>query len=162
HSPHKFRKNTPLRNCFSRLILVSELEASMRRANWLLTGWIFAAAIVAITPLFSVQASSSSQRPPHKPSVTLRIPEPRDVIGFRPGDDRKLASWAQIVDYFKHLEQTSDRLKFQELGKTTLGRPFVLATISSPSNLARLEHFKEIQRKLADPRTFNSNDIEAE
>src|SRR5262249_22793237 len=94
--------------------------------------------------------------------VTLRIPEPRDVIGFRPGDDRKLASWAQIVDYFKHLEQTSDRLKFQELGKTTLGRPFVLATISSPSNLARLEHFKEIQRKLADPRTFNSNDIEAE
>ncbi|HKA21914.1 MAG TPA: M14 family zinc carboxypeptidase [Blastocatellia bacterium] len=134
----------------------------MRRANWLLTGWIFAAAIVAITPLFSVKASSSSQRPRQKPSVTLRIPEPRDVIGFRPGDDRKLASWAQIVDYFKHLEQTSDRLKFQELGKTTLGRPFVLATISSPSNLARLEHFKEIQRKLADPRTFNSNDIEAE
>ena len=134
----------------------------MRRANWLLTGWIFVVAIVGITPLFTVKAWSSNQRPRQKPSVRRRIPEPSDVIGFRPGDDRKLASWAQIVDYFKRLEQTSDRLKFQELGKTTLGRPFVLATISSPSNLARLEHFKEIQRKLADPRTFNSNDTEAE
>ncbi|HWO01439.1 MAG TPA: hypothetical protein VNS63_19420, partial [Blastocatellia bacterium] len=29
------------------------------------------------------------------------VPAPRDVIGFTPGDDRKLASWAQIVEYFK-------------------------------------------------------------
>ena len=84
------------------------------------------------------------------------------MIGFTPGDDRKLASWAKFVDYFKQLERTSDRVKLQELGKTTLGRPFVLATISSPTNLARLERFKEIQSKLADPRTFNSNDGEAE
>jgi len=84
------------------------------------------------------------------------------VIGFTPGDDRKLASWAQIFDYFKRLERSSNRVKFQELGKTTLGRPFVLAIISSPANLANLERFKEIQRKLADPRTFKSNDAEAE
>jgi hypothetical protein len=84
------------------------------------------------------------------------------VIGFTPGDDRKLASWAQIVDYFTRLERSSDRVRFSELGKTTLGRPFVLATISSPANLARLERFKEVQHKLADPRTFNSNDAEAE
>ncbi len=90
------------------------------------------------------------------------MPSPRDVIGFTPGDDRKLASWAQIVDYFKRLERASNRVKFQELGKTTLGRPFALAIISSPANLANLERFKEIQRKLADPRTFNSNDAEAE
>jgi Zinc carboxypeptidase len=98
----------------------------------------------------------------NKPAAKAAVPAPRDVIGFTPGDDRKLASWAQIVDYFKQLERASDRVKFQELGKTTLGRPFVLATISSPSNLARLDRYKEIQRKLADPRTFNSNDTEAE
>ena len=99
----------------------------------------------------------SSSRP-----ASAAVPSPRDVIGFTPGDDRKLASWAQIVDYFKRLERASNRVKFQELGKTTLGRPFVLAIISSPANLANLERFKEIQRKLADPRTFNSNDAEAE
>jgi len=136
----------------------------MRIANWLfIRRWtIFAFAALSIASFFCIRANSASQRTRQRPLTTRRIPTPGDVIGFTPGDDKKLASWAQIVDYFKRLEQQSDRLKFQELGKTTLGRPFVLATISSPSNLARLEYFKEIQRKLADPRTFNSNDNEAE
>ena len=29
------------------------------------------------------------------------IPAPEDVLGFRPGDDRKLASWAKVVEYFQ-------------------------------------------------------------
>lgn len=95
-------------------------------------------------------------------SAKINVPTPRDIIGFTPGDDRKLASWAQFVDYFKALDKASDRLIFEELGKTTLGRPFTVATISSPANLAKLDRYKEIQRKLADPRTFNSNDAEAE
>ncbi|HXG68123.1 MAG TPA: M14 metallopeptidase family protein [Blastocatellia bacterium] len=94
--------------------------------------------------------------------ATAKIPAPRDVIGFMPGEDRKLVNWAGIVDYFKRLDRASDRLMLEELGKTTLGRPFLLATISSPANLARLDRFKEIQRKLADPRTFGDNPAEAE
>jgi hypothetical protein len=90
------------------------------------------------------------------------IPRPADIIGFTPGDDRKLASWAQITEYFRKLSAASDRVKLEDLGKTTLGRPFLLAIISSPENLARLDRFKEIQRKLADPRLINSNDEEAD
>src|ERR1043166_1803757 len=90
------------------------------------------------------------------------VPAPADILGFTPGDDRKLASWAKINDYFKALDKASDRVVFEELGKTTLGRPFVVATISSPANLAKLDRYKEIQRKLADPRTFNSDDAEAD
>ncbi len=33
-----------------------------------------------------------------------------------------------------------------------MGKPFVMATISSPANLARLEEYKKIQDQLADPR----------
>jgi len=84
------------------------------------------------------------------------IPAPEDVLGFRPGDDRKLASWASIVDYFQKLDAASDRVKFEEIGKTTMGAPFVYATISSPENLSRLDEFKEIQDQLADPRTLGS------
>ena len=121
-------------------------------------------ASVLTTSGFATTKSVAIQRTRRSNGLDAKanVPPPRDVIGFTPGDDRKLASWAQIVDYFKKLERASDRVKFQELGKTTLGRPFVLATISSPANLARLERFKEIQHKLADPRIFKSDDVAAE
>src|SRR5256714_485689 len=80
------------------------------------------------------------------------VPAPAGVIGFTPGDDRKLASWAKVVEYFQKLAAVSDRVKFEEIGKTTMGAPFVYATISAPENLKRLDEFKDIQRQLADPR----------
>ncbi|HEX8557303.1 MAG TPA: M14 metallopeptidase family protein [Pyrinomonadaceae bacterium] len=89
-----------------------------------------------------------------RPAATATAPAPEDVLGFRPGDDRKLASWAQTVEYFRRLDAASPRVKFEELGKTTLGAPFVLATISSPENLARLEELRRIQQQLADPRAL--------
>ncbi|MBI3653735.1 MAG: hypothetical protein HY231_22105 [Acidobacteria bacterium] len=95
-------------------------------------------------------------------AAKTKVPAPVDLLGFTPGDDRKLASWAQFNAYFKALDQASDRVIVEELGKTTRGRPLVVATISAPANLAKLERYKEIQRQLADPRTFHSNDAEAE
>ncbi|HNQ15878.1 MAG TPA: M14 family zinc carboxypeptidase, partial [Pyrinomonadaceae bacterium] len=89
------------------------------------------------------------------------VPTPKDVLGFTPGEDRKLASWSQIVDYFKKLDAASDRVKFQEIGKTTMGKPFVYATISSPANLRNLEAIKLANAKLADPRVIRSNDTTA-
>jgi hypothetical protein len=89
------------------------------------------------------------------------VPAPKDVLGFTPGDDRKLASWAQVIDYFKKLDAASDRVQFQEIGKSTMGAPFVYATISSPENLKNLEKYKKINAKLADPRTFKSSDTTA-
>lgn len=80
------------------------------------------------------------------------VPAPKDTLGFTPGDDRKLASWAQIVDYFKKLDAASDRMIFQEIGKTTMGAPFVYASISSPQNLKDLKKYEEINAQLADPR----------
>jgi hypothetical protein len=97
--------------------------------------------IVALLLLSSIVATAQT-----------KVPAPADVLGFTPGDDRKLASWSQVVEYFERLDQASDRVTFQTLGQTTMGKPFVMATISSPANLARLEDFKKIQDQLADPR----------
>lgn len=85
-------------------------------------------------------------------SKTTEVPLPSAVLGFTPGEDRKLASWSQVVDYFEQLDRASDRVTFETLGQTTMGRPFVMATISAPENLARLEEYKKIQAQLADPR----------
>ena len=81
-----------------------------------------------------------------------KIPSPAEVLGFAPGDDRKLAAWSEVVDYFERLDRASDRMVFQKLGDTTMGKPFVMATISSPANLARLDEYRKIQDQLADPR----------
>jgi len=81
-----------------------------------------------------------------------QIPAPKDVLGFTPGDDRKLAAWGPIVEYFKRLDVASDRVIFQEIGKSTMGAPFVYSTISSPANLLQLKKYEDINSKLADPR----------
>ena len=69
-----------------------------------------------------------------------------------PGDDRKLASWAKIVEYFQKLDAASDRVIFEEIGKSTMGAPFVYATISAPENLT-VRRYRWIQDMLADPAT---------
>lgn len=69
------------------------------------------------------------------------------------GADRKLADWNELTAYFKKLGTESDRTRYEELGKTTEGRPFIAVTISSADNLAHLDRYKEIQEQLADPRT---------
>ncbi len=90
-----------------------------------------------------------------------KIPAPADVLGFAPGDDRKLASWNQVVSYFQKLDAASNRVKFEEIGKSTGGNPFVVAYISATENLAQLEKYRQINAKLADPRTFKSSDAAA-
>jgi len=83
------------------------------------------------------------------------IPQPSEVLGFTPGDDRKLASWAKVVEYFQKLDAASDRVKFEEIGKSTMGAPFVYATISAPENLRNLDVYKHIQDLLAEPRKID-------
>src|SRR5688572_6625821 len=92
-------------------------------------------------------------------SIAAQVPAPKDTLGFTPGDDRKLASWASIVDYFKKLDTASDRMIFEEIGKTTMGAPFVYATISSPENLKNLAKYKDINAKLADPRKLETANL---
>ncbi len=80
------------------------------------------------------------------------ITSPAEAFGFEPGTDKKLADWNQLVAYFQKLGKESDRVHFEEIGKTTEGRPYVAITIASSDTIAHLDRYKEIQTKLADPR----------
>jgi len=100
--------------------------------------------IAAVILLFS--SFAAAVQPKH-------ITSPTEAFGFQPGADRKLADWKEITSYFQKLSSESDRVRYEEVGKTTEGRPFVTVTISAPENLAKLAHYKQIQNKLADPRT---------
>lgn len=85
------------------------------------------------------------------------IPTPRSVLGFDPGDDRRLADWPTLVRYYQALARASDRIDYREIGKSTLGAPLIALAISSPVNLRRLDVLRRLNGRLADPRTIRSN-----
>ncbi|HVF68563.1 MAG TPA: M14 metallopeptidase family protein [Pyrinomonadaceae bacterium] len=85
-------------------------------------------------------------------AALARVPSPRDVLGFTPGDDRKVADWGQITDYFKRLDRASGRVRLQEVGTSTQGRALFAAFVSSAENIRELDRYRDIQRRLADPR----------
>jgi hypothetical protein len=114
----------------------------------------FALVLILLTLSSLASFNFASTQPAQGVAVTSSrgIPSPTDVLGFTPGDDRKLASWNQVIQYFQALASSSNRLRFEELGKSTMGQPFVMATISAPENLTRLDEYQHGQELLADPR----------
>ena len=101
--------------------------------------------LAAALPMVAGGQTASRPRP-------TAIPNPADILGFEPGADRKLPSWKQITDYFTALDKASPRVSVRTLGKTTLGRPFLVAFIADSATLANLERYRQVQRKLMDPR----------
>ena len=78
-----------------------------------------------------------------------KITTPKEALGFNLGDDYQVASYAQLETYWKKLAGESDRMKLVSIGKTSEGRDQYMAIISSPDNMKRLEHYREISARLA-------------
>ncbi len=108
-----------------------------------LLGFVLSA-ILAVLPAFAAPGG--------------HIPSPDEAFGFPLGADRKLADWTQLVGYFRMLGTASDRVHFEELGKTTEGRPYVALTFSAPENLAHLDEYKGMTRKLSDARATSPDE----
>jgi hypothetical protein len=49
----------------------------------------------------------------------------------------------RLVDYYRHVAANSDRVKLVEFGRTWQGRPQILAIVSSPDNLRRIEDIRQ-------------------
>src|SRR5687768_5126768 len=109
----------------------SESQTVFRRKTAVLS------ALVALLVSF---ASAQQAAPP--------IQTPEQYFGFRMGTDNKLARWDKIVAYFKQVSESSDRIRYRELGKSTNGNPFLALEISSPETLKHLDRYKQLQRKL--------------
>src|SRR2546427_382867 len=120
---------------------------------------LFAAAIAA-APASPAAAQQPRRTPPPPrpppPATAPRIPTPRSVLGFEPGDDKKLAAWPTLVPYYQALASASDRVEYLALEHSTLGAPLIALVISSPQNLRALDRYRELNAKLADPRGFKT------
>src|SRR5256885_1549871 len=81
--------------------------------------------------------------------LSAQIPTPESVLGHKPGDDFFLASYDESLGYFKKLAASTDKLKLVNVGKTTQGRDWYIALISSSRNLAEFEKYRDVARRLA-------------
>src|SRR5881396_1982152 len=101
-----------------------------------------------------------AQASPLGTAQQLPLPSPFAGLGFEPGADSLLADWGQITTYLTSVAVASPVVRLDTLGRTTLGRPFLLLTITSPANQRRLEELKRGQRLLADPRGLTPATLE--
>jgi hypothetical protein len=112
------------------------------------TAALLAAALGAV-----LQATPAGAQP-----AAGAVPEPSQLLGLAVGADRTLADWPQITRYFAALAAASPRVRVDTLGPTTQNRPMILATITSPENMRRLDAIRRDQARLADPRGLSAAD----
>jgi hypothetical protein len=79
------------------------------------------------------------------------VPTPESVLGFEVGADFHLASYDESLEYFQKLSDASDRVELIEVGRTSEGRRWYVALVSSAENLRNVERYKEISQRLAHP-----------
>lgn len=82
-------------------------------------------------------------------SCGRKIPTPTERFGHEIGADYVLLSYDQMVDYWKVLDEASDRMTMVDLGTTAEGQTMWMAIITSPTNHKDLERYQEISRRLA-------------
>jgi hypothetical protein len=93
--------------------------------------------LLVITGIFSIAQT---------PSV---IPSPEEWFGFKPGADRSLFDYDQMIAYLRKVDEGSTRMSMQEIGESPQGKKMYLVFISSPENISNLEEYREVNRKLA-------------
>ncbi len=89
-------------------------------------------------------------------AFTQSLPSPEQFFGHPMGAEKKLVRWDRMLEYMQAIAKGSDRVQYQEVGKTTDGNPFVLMVISSAGNLKNMDQYRQINRRLFDPRTISS------
>ena len=85
------------------------------------------------------------------PARGAEVPSPEAHLGFRPGADFRLADWPTVVDYFRKVDDRSDRVRVRELGKSTEGRPYLVAIVSNEATIRDLGRHQDAQKRIAQP-----------
>jgi len=88
-------------------------------------------------------------------SASQELTSPDSFLGHALGEDKKLADYQQILDYFRLLDTQSDQLQTITIGRSTQNREMILAVITSTENMAKLDQYKSLVRRLRDARDLD-------
>jgi len=84
-------------------------------------------------------------------SMAFAQKAPDDFFGEKIGADKTLIIYPKIIEYLKHLDANSEKIKLCNEGLSTLNNPMYLIFISSEENIKNLPDLIEINKKLANP-----------
>ncbi|PZT98235.1 MAG: peptidase [Brevundimonas sp.] len=102
--------------------------------------------------LFTIALASAAvllTQPGEVSAQTSGVTSPAQAFGFPIGADYSLINYDQAQEYWRRIDAESDRVQVVSLGKTAEGRDQLMAIVSSPENLAKLDTYKSIARRLA-------------
>jgi hypothetical protein len=90
-----------------------------------------------------------------------KVPSPDKVLGYTVGAPGHLTYTKDLYRYYRELEKTTARVRtFVAPEKSEEGKEQLLIAVGDEASIAKLERYKEITAKLADPRKIS--DAEAE
>jgi hypothetical protein len=82
-------------------------------------------------------------------AATAQVPSPLEFLGHEVGADYQLCNYKDMVRYFRELEAKSDRVRLIDIGPTSYGQRMLMAVVSAPANLARLERLRGLSVAMA-------------
>src|SRR2546422_9997292 len=91
-----------------------------------------------------------------------KVPTPKAVLGDVAGAPGKLPYAEDVYRYMRMLEKASPRVKVYSIGTTEEGREMIAVAVASEKLLAKLDENRARLAKLADPRSINLDDNEAD
>lgn len=94
--------------------------------------------------------------------ASSQVPNPKAVLGDVAGAPGNLPYSEEVYRYMRMLEKTSPRVKVYSIGTTEEGREMIAVAVASEQLLAHLDDNRARLAKLADPRTINLDDAEAD
>src|SRR5689334_10768653 len=90
------------------------------------------------------------------------VPTPKKALGDIAGAPGILPYSTEVYAYMRMLEKATPRVKVFSIGKTEEGREMIAVAVAAEKLIASLDENRARLAKLADPRTIQLNDAEAE
>lgn len=108
---------------------------------------------------FTTEPFFSTELVDHLP-LSSCVPAPDAFLHHIVGAPDVLDYTSQINDYMRLLASKSPRVKVWSIGKSEEGREMLLVAVSDESNLAKLDRYREITQRLADPRGLTESEAQ--
>jgi len=110
---------------------------------------------------YTTQAYFKTELVDHLP-MSDKVPSPDKVLGYVVGTPNKLTYSKDLYRYYRELAKASPRVKvFTASEKSEEGKEQLLVAVGDEAALAKLDRYKAITAKLADPRTIDDTEAQS-